>query len=301
MSLRMIWLCRAARSSALVLVRLWIIRTSPRATGSSVLVLVRLDHAQAASSVGWWNGAVGAARLWAAGPTAQPQHRAYLRGHAAWVTGHVTPAVPERGLAGQGRNVVAPHIPKGTVHRVGCPAIQLDDDTPRAVANVAVPPAPTGSRFTLIPSAAGSPWPCSTSRRYLRSSGEVIPSSTSDSTSSSRARHRCRGRRCRLNRNRSAVVRRRCVARSTRSTASDADAVSPTSTTAFSNRIRGGCAEGWRIDLTSASSSPRRRCTRSPGCGRTRRDSGTTTSRMGGGSSNTLHNHSAVPWLAAAP
>jgi hypothetical protein len=29
--------------------------------------------------------------------------------------------------------------------------------------------------------------------------------------------------------------------------------------------------------------------------------SGTTTSRMGGGSSNTLHNHSAVPWLAAAP
>jgi len=146
-----------------------------------VLVLVRLDHAQAASSVGWWNGAVGAARLWAAGPTAQPQHRAYLRGHAAWVTGHVTPAVPERGLAGQGRNVVAPHIPKGTVHRVGCPAIQLDDDTPRAVANVAVPPAPTGSRFTLIPSAAGSPWPCSTSRRYLRSSGEVTPSSTSDS------------------------------------------------------------------------------------------------------------------------
>src|SRR5664279_3865867 len=125
--LRMMWPRRAAESSALIVVR--------RVQG-------RQDHPHKASSVGWWNGAVGAARLWAAGPTAQPQHRAYLRGHAAWVTGHVTPAVPERGLAGERSDVVAPHIPKGTVHRVRCPAIQLDDDTPRAVANVAVPPAP---------------------------------------------------------------------------------------------------------------------------------------------------------------
>ena len=86
-----------------------------------------------------------AARAWQTGPTSQPKYCDHLRRHRARIADYVPPAIPERRVAGQCRHVVPPHVPERLADRVSLPAVQLDDDMPCAVTNVAIPvttPAP---------------------------------------------------------------------------------------------------------------------------------------------------------------